>query len=217
MTARSCEWRWVGDRALLREFPAADLERANEAARNLYRVLLAQRCAEIEDVIPAARSVLVLLRCGAAATPALLSLLEEGGRAAEASRSEAALHEFEVGYGGEHGPDLAEVARIHGIDERTVVALHSSVTYTVAFLGFSPGFAYLIGLPAELATPRLATPRTRVPAGSVAIGGEFTAVYPRATPGGWRLIGHSEVSLFDVAADPPARLRPGDHVRFLPR
>jgi len=217
MTAGSCEWRWVGDRALLREFSAADLALANEAARNLYQALLAQRCAEIEDVIPAVRSVLVLLHCGAAPTPALLSLLEEGGRSGEARQNEATLHEFEVGYGGEEGPDLAEVARAHGIDERAVVALHSSVTYTVAFLGFSPGFAYLIGLPVMLATPRLATPRTRVPAGSVAIGGEFTAVYPRATPGGWRLIGRSAVSLFDPAADPPARLRPGDRVRFLPR
>jgi 5-oxoprolinase (ATP-hydrolysing) subunit B len=217
MAARAAEWRWVGDRGLLREFPAGDLARANEAARNLYRTLLAQRSPEIEDVIPAARSVLVVLRSCGAPAPALLSLLEESGRASEATPGEATLHELEVSYGGEQGPDLVEVARAHGTDERTVVALHSAATYTVAFLGFSPGFAYLIGLPAELATPRLATPRTRVPAGSVAIGGEFTAVYPRATPGGWRLVGRSAVSLFDPAADPPSRLLPGDRVRFVPR
>jgi len=113
---------------------------------------------------------------------------------------------------------LAEWARIGSPSAfAELVERHASAKYTVGFLGFAPGFAYLIGLPERLVTPRLATPRTRVPAGSVGIGGQFTAVYPRATPGGWRIIGQADPSLFDLDADPPARLLPGDHVRFVPR
>jgi 5-oxoprolinase (ATP-hydrolysing) subunit B len=218
MTAtRVVPWRWVGDRAILRDFPDRDLIHANRKARALHRALSRHRLPEIEDVIPAARSVLVLLRPGGAPSPPLLSLLEATRDSADPDRARAVELEIEVAYGGSGGPDLAEVARAHGMEERAVVALHSSVVYTVAFLGFAPGFAYLIGLPADLATPRLATPRTQVPAGSVAIGGEFTAVYPRATPGGWRLIGRTEEALFDAGADPPSRLRAGDRVRFVPR
>ena len=84
------------------------------------------------------------------------------------------------------------------------------------FAGFAPGFAYLGELPVALQVPRLATPRTRVPAGSVAIAGPMTAIYPQASPGGWRLIGRTDVRLFDPAVRPPARLRPGDLVRFVP-
>lgn len=217
MAARSTAWRWVGDRALLRELPSDDLRLANAAARRLAADLVRLVLPEVEDVVPAARSVLVLLRGGAEPSPALLEALERAGAAPGPDERGAPLHEIAVAYGGQGGPDLGEVARLHGVSEREVVARHSSVTYTVGFLGFSPGFAYLIGLPAPLAAPRLATPRARVPAGSVAIAGEFTAVYPQATPGGWRILGHAEEALFDPAADPPARLRPGDRVRFVPR
>jgi len=123
--------------------------------------------------------------------------------------------EIPVCYGGEHGPDLAEVASIHGLAIEDVVRLHSSATYTAYFLGFVPGFAYLGGLPTELATPRLQTPRKVVPAGSVAIGGNQTGVYPTATPGGWRLIGKTPLTLFDPAAH-SSFFQIGDHVRFVP-
>jgi KipI family sensor histidine kinase inhibitor len=126
-------------------------------------------------------------------------------------------HELHVRYGGNAGPDLSELARLHGMSETEVVALHSAATYVVGFLGFAPGFAYLIGLPPALVTPRLATPRTRVAAGSVAIGGSFTGVYPRSMPGGWRILGQTDLALFDVSAASPARLAPGDEVRFVPR
>ena len=98
-----------------------------------------------------------------------------------------------------------------------VVAAHAAATYTVAFCGFAPGFAYLTGLPAALRLPRRATPRPRVPAGSVAIAGELSAVYPTASPGGWHLLGRTDVALFDVDRDPPALLTPGTIVRFEPR
>jgi KipI family sensor histidine kinase inhibitor len=114
------------------------------------------------------------------------------------------------------GPDLAAVARDTGLPPDEVVARHAGGRYTVLLLGFVPGFAYLGGLDPALALPRRASPRRRVPAGSVAIAGEQTAVYPLDTPGGWHLIGSTGLRLFDPGRDPPALLRVGDHVRFEP-
>jgi KipI family sensor histidine kinase inhibitor len=94
------------------------------------------------------------------------------------------------------------------------VKLHTGAEYTVAFTGFTPGFGYLTGLPEPLRQSRLDTPRTRVPAGSVGVAGEFTGVYPRSSPGGWRLLGHTGTVLFDAHAERPSLLAPGDHVRF---
>jgi KipI family sensor histidine kinase inhibitor len=103
-----------------------------------------------------------------------------------------------------------------GLDEEAVVNLHSGGDYVVFMLGFMPGFPYLGGLPASIATPRLATPRTLVPAGSVGIAGAQTGIYPNASPGGWRLIGRTPVRLFDPRRSPPALLEAGEHVRFVP-
>ncbi|HEX4825256.1 MAG TPA: 5-oxoprolinase subunit PxpB [Candidatus Polarisedimenticolaceae bacterium] len=114
------------------------------------------------------------------------------------------------------GPDLERVAEICGLSAAEVVRLHAGATYEVAFLGFSPGFPYLVGLPSSLTTPRLPSPRRRVPAGSVAIAGVQAGIYPVATAGGWNLIGRTDVSLFDAAASEPATLRAGDRVRFVP-
>lgn len=114
------------------------------------------------------------------------------------------------------GPDLASVAALHGMTAERVVELHTSGVYSVAFLGFVPGFAYLTGLPEALWTPRLAAPRKVVPAGSVGIAGEQTGVYPIATPGGWQLIGTTEAVLFDAARNPMSLLATGDEVVFRP-
>jgi KipI family sensor histidine kinase inhibitor len=113
------------------------------------------------------------------------------------------------------GPDLDLVAETADISPDEVVRLHTGATYEVAFCGFAPGFGYLTGLPAPLRQPRLDSPRTKVPTGSVGIAGEFTAAYPRSTPGGWRLIGRTEITLFDPKAETPALLAPGDKVRFV--
>ncbi|HWZ32256.1 MAG TPA: 5-oxoprolinase subunit PxpB [Bryobacteraceae bacterium] len=114
------------------------------------------------------------------------------------------------------GPDLADVAVLHSISPQRVVELHSSATYIVYFVGFVPGFAYLGGLPAELATPRLEAPRKKVPKGSVAIGGTHTGVYPFDTPGGWRLIGRTALEIFDPDTAELSKLRIGDQVKFSP-
>jgi inhibitor of KinA len=128
----------------------------------------------------------------------------------------AEVVEIPVRYGGEGGPDLGQVAELHGMRPEEVVALHSGALYRVFMLGFAPGFAYMGPLPPALVTSRRASPRTRVPAGSVGIAGNQTGIYPLATPGGWRLLGHTDAPLWDPRRDPPALLRPGQFVRFRP-
>ena len=117
-------------------------------------------------------------------------------------------------YGGEHGPDLQVVADHAGLSVEEVVRRHAGAEYVVFFIGFQPGFAYLGGLDPTLHTPRRDAPRLEVPAGSVAIGGAQTGIYPAASPGGWQLIGRTASTLFDPARNPPALLQPGDRVRF---
>jgi KipI family sensor histidine kinase inhibitor len=121
-----------------------------------------------------------------------------------------------VRYGGASGPDLGEVAAHCGLSEAEVVARHSAPLYRVHFLGFAPGFPYLGGLDPALATPRRDTPRTAVPMGSVGIAGSQTGIYPLETPGGWRLIGRTPLTLFDPQREPPCLLRAGDLLRFEP-
>ncbi|WP_157281628.1 5-oxoprolinase subunit PxpB [Pelomonas sp. Root1237] len=125
------------------------------------------------------------------------------------------LVEIPVNYGGAHGPDLGDVATHCGLSVDEVVQRHTEAEYIVYFIGFQPGFAYLGGLDASLHTPRRSEPRTAVPAGSVGIGGAQTGIYPLATPGGWQLIGHTALPLFDPKAEPPTLLAPGDRVRFV--
>lgn len=126
------------------------------------------------------------------------------------------LVEIPVCYGGVFGPDLEDVAALHGLTPAEVIRRHCAPRYRVQFLGFLPGFAYLSGLPPGLETPRLDTPRQTVPAGAVGIGGAQTGVYPLESPGGWRILGQTPLRLFDPSREPPALLRAGDWVRFVP-
>jgi KipI family sensor histidine kinase inhibitor len=161
------------------------------------------------------------LELDAAAAQAIVAPSVEAAMRADleadsSARGRARTVTIAVRYGGADGPDLDEVAALHDLRPADVVALHTGATYRVFMLGFAPGFGYLGPLPAELVTPRRATPRERVPAGSVAIAGEQTAIYPFATPGGWRLIGRTEQRMWDLGRRSPALLRPGDTVRFEP-
>ena len=124
------------------------------------------------------------------------------------------LREIPVRYGGELGPDLDDVATLHGLSADGVVHLHASAEYRVYMVGFMPGFAYLGGLPPEIATARRPEPRTHVPAGSVGIGGSQSGVYPMVSPGGWNLIGRTPLRMFDPSRDPASLLHIGDRVRF---
>ena len=147
--------------------------------------------------------------------------LEQAARAAlEGADSFAAgperCHEIPVCYGGLHGPDLQTLADHLGLATQALIARHAAATYRVAMIGFAPGFPYLLGLDPALAAPRRRDPRSRVPAGSVAIGGAQTGIYPADLPGGWQLIGRTPLRLFDALAQPPSLLAPGDRVSFRP-
>ena len=113
------------------------------------------------------------------------------------------------------GPDLADVAELTGLSVTEVIAAHTGTDWRVAFGGFAPGFAYLTGATRGLRVPRRTEPRTAVPAGRVGLAGEFSAIYPRSSPGGWQLIGRTDVGVFDIDRDPPALLQPGTVVRFV--
>jgi inhibitor of KinA len=132
------------------------------------------------------------------------------------SSQDSATIEISVCYGGDEGPDLEALALHARLDIDEVVARHAAASYRVAMIGFAPGFPYLSGLDPTLAMPRRGAPRTHVPAGSVAIGGVQTGIYPSELPGGWQLIGRTPLRLFDPRRDPPSLFVPGDRVRFVP-
>lgn len=192
-----------GDRALLVEL--ADTAGVAALAAALGRSPLPGQ----REVVPAARTVLVRLDRRPADTDAALLRRLAGTPAPPAPD----VHPVELPVIFD-GPDLDEVAGLTGRSVPALVAALVAVEFTVAFSGFAPGFGYLTGLPEELHVPRRATPRTRVPVGSVGLAGPYAGAYPRASPGGWQLVGRTDAVLFDVARAEPALLRPGGRVRF---
>lgn len=198
-------WRRYGESGILVEFSSA------EETLQAYRMC---RSGPFTECVPGAQTIYVE---SAVASPSELASLVEG--LLDASPSAAAseivrTHTFDVRYDGD---DLENVAELTGFSVEEVVARHSGVTYTVAFLGFSRSFAYLAGIDPSIIVPRLQTPRTVVPAGSVGIGAGYTGIYPMSSPGGWQLIGRTDAVMFDASNDPPCSLATGDHVRFVRR
>jgi KipI family sensor histidine kinase inhibitor len=182
-----------------------------DAVLALHAELSAHPLPGIVDLVPAARTLLLTLDPRAitvAATARAVAAL----RPRPGTRADAGEVEIPVTY---DGADLPEVGRLTGLGERGVVEAHTAQTWTVAFAGFSPGFGYLIGQDDRLNVPRRDNPRTKVPAGSVGLAGEFSGVYPRESPGGWQLLGRTEVAMWDLGRDPPALLHPGVRVRFV--
>lgn len=195
----------VAEDALLVRFENADLAAAAARAHALATVLEGEP--DIEELVPGAASLLVLTRRGSAdAVAAKLGNVE-----APSLEGAARTHEVAVRW---NGPDLADVAGLTGRTPSGLIEVLTATPFTVAFVGFQPGFPYLVGLPPDLHVPRLASPRTLVPAGSFAIAGPFAGIYPFASPGGWRLLGETDIALFDAQTVPPALLRPGDAVRL---
>jgi KipI family sensor histidine kinase inhibitor len=193
----------LGDHALLVELDDLD------AVLGLFRGLDATRPEGVVDLVPAARTIAVLLE------PRILPLSSarswvERTVPLDVDATHERLVELDVTYDGE---DLAEAARLTGRTPAELVAFHTGSTWRVAFGGFAPGFAYL-ATDRPLDVPRRDTPRTAVPPGSVGLAGAFSGVYPRSSPGGWQLIGRTDAVLWDETADPPALLRPGTVVRF---
>ncbi len=168
------------------------------------------------DAVPGLHSLSLIADLGRISPAQLESQARQAWARAKPLREQRAERRLAVRYGGSSGPDLLEAAAQLGLSPAQLVEAHAAPRYEVACLGFLPGFAYLLGLPAELALPRREVPRLRVPAGSVGIGGEQTGIYPLDSPGGWQLIGHCAQPLFDATATPPSLLLPGDWLRFEP-
>jgi KipI family sensor histidine kinase inhibitor len=191
-----------GPRAVLAEYDSlAEVMAVSDALR-------AADLPGVDDVVPAARTVLVHHRQVDRA--ALERLLVP---AASAPSAVGPIVEIPVVY---DGIDLDDVASATGMTVDEVVEMHSTTTYSAAFLGFTPGWAYLVGLPPQLHLPRRPTPRSSVAAGTVAIASEFSGVYPTNSPGGWNLLGHTSVAMFDASRAKPALVVAGDRVRFVP-
>ncbi len=204
------------DRALLVVFDDAITAGGARAVRSLTVWLTEEPIDGVVDLHPAYGSVLVASDPSRIALPRLDEALRERlARLQARPGPRARSHTFQVRYGGEDGPDLAEVARLLGLSQGEIVALHTGADYEVRFIGFAPGFPYLAGLPAALATPRREAPRRQVPAGSVAVAGAQAGIYALATPGGWNLLGRTSAVIFDPRRDPPGLLAPGDRVRFV--
>jgi inhibitor of KinA len=202
----------LGDEAVTVEFAQSIGREANDRVLAARAAIMAAEIAGVREYVPTFRSLTVHYNpdeIGFADLAARIGNLPLKG-AAELAPCRS--WNVPVVY---DGPDLEEVAAASGLTIEAAAALHASATYRVYMLGFLPGFAYLGDLPEKLRLPRLAVPRTRVPAGSVAIAEELTAVYPVVSPGGWRLIGRTPLRLFDHRADPPSLFAPGDEVRFV--
>jgi KipI family sensor histidine kinase inhibitor len=194
-----------GDRAILVEVVDA------EERRRLDATLRRRPLEGSAEHVPGARTVLVVAARPAALpgiAAALRDLVLDGEETSAPSEEVVVTVRYD-------GPDLDDVARLLEIAPQEVVQRHTGQLWTVEFAGFAPGFAYLIGSRGGLEVPRLHTPRTRIPAGSVALAGPYSGVYPRASPGGWQLIGRTDAPLWDTERDPPALLAPGRQVRFV--
>lgn len=183
-----------------------------EQAQALHAELLRRRAAgefaEVREIVPAARTVLV---AGLADVRAFAAEVA-GWEVPPAGDAGGGLRELPVRF---DGPDVAEVAALWSVTPAGLAGIVTGTPFRVAFCGFAPGFAYLTGLPARFHVPRRATPRTRVPAGSVALAGPYAGVYPRSSPGGWQLLGSTDAELWDAEREPPALLAPGTRVRFV--
>jgi inhibitor of KinA len=207
----------ASDQSLLIYFGEQITLNAHENIRKLLLLLEREPIAGIRNLHPAYCSVLVKFDPLKWRHEQLEEILKQYlGRLEDVTLPEPRQVEIPVCYGGEHGPDLIDVSEIRSMTPAQVIELHSSTTYIVYFLGFVPGFAYLGELPEALVTPRLPTPRRNVPPGSVGIAGRQTGVYPVATPGGWRLLGRTPLSMLRPEQDGFSLLSIGDRVRFTP-
>ncbi|MDA9557341.1 5-oxoprolinase subunit PxpB [Vibrio sp.] len=210
---------WVNERAYTIELynaPAHSIQKALWVLSDQLRHDSNQHKASLLDVVVGMNNITV--NVSASFVEFLPPFLNDMLRCLPTDGEENApsrIIDIPVSYGGEFGPDLQRVAKHAGLSMSQVIAQHTYPIYPVFFLGFQPGFAYLNGLPSELHTPRLDTPRAIIPAGAVGIGGAQTGIYPNASPGGWNLIGHTDITLFDSQQDQPSLLQPGDSVRFV--
>ena len=206
----------AGDTAVIVEFGERIDRLVSDRVLRLSTLVRAANLPGVIETVPTFRSLMVhydpLATDGASLTVAIENLLDSGRGEAQPVK----LWRIPACYAASHAPDLAEVAQRTGLSTAEVVGLHSSARFHIYMIGFVPGYPYMGDLPAPLVLPRRADPRVRVPAGSIAIATNMTAIYPLESPGGWHLIGATPIRLFDLRRPRPALLSPGDAVRFEP-
>lgn len=207
-------WTQVSDSALLARFDGPTPLEVQERVTALFEAIREAAIAGVRNLHPAYRSLLVVYSPLLWTPEALVQRLDEAGRRAATTPRSAKLVTLPVCFAPRFSPDLPEICAAAGLDAGAAVGLFASPVYRVAFLGFAPGFPYLLGLPPRLATPRHARPRTRILAGSVGIAGLQTGVYPADTPGGWQIVGRTPLRLFNPLREPMSLLEPGNEVRF---
>lgn len=207
----------AGDSSLLIEFGKEISQEINQKISATVQLMKEQHIEGVVDMIPAFCSLLVNY------DPRVISYGEIKERIqalvrvdAKAGETRRRIFEIPVCYGGEYGPDIANIAEHAGLSQEEVIALHSSKDYLIYMLGFLPGFTYLGGLDERLHTPRLANPRIKIAAGSVGIGGSQTGIYPLDSPGGWQLMGMTPVKTYDPFREIPILVEAGDYIRFVP-
>jgi KipI family sensor histidine kinase inhibitor len=209
--------RLVGDRGMLVEYGDVIDPEVNRRVRALSLAIKGEGLEGLLEVIPTYRSFLILYDPLATHPERIVEGLQALEKRLTAIRiPPPKTVEIPVCYGGEFGPDIDFVATAHGLTVEAVILIHSEPAYQIYMMGFTPGFPFLGGLPERLATPRLETPRTLVPAGSVGIAANQTGVYPVASPGGWRIIGRTPLALFDATREEPFLYRAGDFIKFKP-
>ncbi len=207
----------VGETAFTVEFGNAIDLALNQKVHTLDAELHTSSPPWLIESVPTYRALLVIYDPLKADAQAVRMALQHAlSNLRRADQPAGPIIEIPVHYGGVDGPDLEDVAVHCSLAPQEIIALHTRPTYHVAMLGFAPGFTYLLGLPPQLATPRLPTPRMQVQAGSVGIAGEQTGIYALNTPGGWRIIGRTDLVLFDPHREAPFMLHAGDRVRFMP-
>lgn len=210
-------YRIAGDRGLLVELGEGIDPNVNREVRKLSIVIEKRKIPGVLEVIPTYRSILLVYDPLTVEPQRICEIISQlKAEASGTSLPPPRTVEIPVCYGGEFGPDVEFVARHAGLTVEEVIEIHSAPLYQIYMMGFTPGFPFLGGLPEVLATPRLPTPRLQVPAGSVAIGGNQTGIYPIASPGGWRLIGRTPIRLFFPEREEPFVYRPGDFIKFHP-
>ncbi len=210
-------YRIMGDRALLVELGDEISPSVNRKVRELFITLERHSIDGLVEAVPSYRSLLIVYNPQKIILSALRETLDDLQKKMDPSQiPEPKTMKIPVVYGGEYGPDLAWVARYHGIDPEEAIRRHTGNIYQVYMIGFTPGFAYMGELPENIATPRRETPRTAVPAGSVGIAQSQTGIYPVESPAGWQIIGQTPLRLFDETNWPPALLEMGDSIQFFP-
>jgi KipI family sensor histidine kinase inhibitor len=208
-------FKLAGDKGIVMEFKNIISKEVNEKVRGMQLAINKVSPDGVEEVIPAYRSLLILYDPLIIDTEELIEQLEEiEDNINKFDFKKPRVIKIPTVYGGEYGPDLDYVAEYNDLKKDEIISIHTDCRYLVYMLGFTPGFAYLGGMPEKIASPRLDNPREKIPRGSVGIAGSQTGIYPIDSPGGWRLIGRTPLDLFDPYRETPFLIKVGDYLKF---